>query len=69
MKLEEIREGALELTDSERATLAAELLSSLPALLVEEDDGMAEARRHSEELDEDPTTGVSWSEIKRGLGR
>ncbi len=69
MKLKEIQESALELPDSERATLAAELLGSLPAVLVEDDDGIAEARRRSRELDEDPTAGRTWDQIKRELGR
>ncbi|MCH7227565.1 addiction module protein [Haloferula sp. A504] len=69
MKLKEIQESALELPDSDRAALAAELLGSLPAVLVEDDDGLAEARRRSRELDEDPAAGRTWEEIKQGLGR
>jgi len=69
VKLKEIQKSALELPDSDRATLAAELLGSLPAVLVEDDDGIAEARRRSKELDEDPSAGCTWDEIKRGLGR
>ena len=69
MNLAEIQRSALELPDSERAMLAAELLGSLPAVLVEEDDGLAEARRRGKELDEDPSSGVSWDDIKRGLDR
>lgn len=69
MKLKEIQESALELPDSDRAALAAELLGSLPAVLVEDDDGIAEARRRSKELDEDPAVGRTWEEIKQGLGR
>jgi len=69
VKLEEIQQRAMELTDSDRATLAAELLTSLPSILVDEDEGVAEARRRSRELKEDPSTGCSWDEIKRTLGR
>ena len=69
MKLEELQQRALELPDSDRATLAAELLTSLPAVLVDDDDGIAEARRRSKELDEDPSAGCSWLEIKQALGR
>lgn len=69
MKLAEIQKCALELPDSDRAMLAAELLVSLPAVLVDEDDGIAEAIRRSKELDEDPSMGCSWEEIKRSLGR
>ncbi len=59
----------MELADSDRATLAAELLISLPAILVDEDDGVREARRRSKELDENPSMGCSWEDIKRALGR
>jgi len=69
MKLEEIQKCAMELPDSDRASLAAKLLFSLPAVLVDEDDGIAEARRRSKELDKDPSAGCSWSEIKQALGR
>ncbi len=69
MKLAEIQQRAMELPDSERAALAAELLGSLPAVLVEDDDGIAEARRRSKELNNDPSMGCSWDEIKSGLGR
>ena len=69
MKLEEIQKCALDLPDSDRAALAAELLVSLPAVLVDEDDGIAEAIRRSKELDDDPSMGCSWEEIKHSLGR
>jgi hypothetical protein len=69
MKLEELQKHAMELPDSDRAILAADLLVSLPALLVDEDDGMAEARRRSKEFDEDPSIALSWEELKKSLGR
>jgi hypothetical protein len=40
---------ALRLPESDRAKLAADLLDSLPGILTEDDDGLAEARRRSEE--------------------
>lgn len=69
MKLEEVQRCALDLPDSDRAALAAELLASLPAVLVDQDDGIAEAMRRSKELDADPAMGCSWEEIKVSLGR
>ncbi len=69
MKLEDIQRCALELPDSDRAHLVTELLYSLPAVLAEDDGGVAEARRRSQELDEDPSMGCSWEEIKLSLGR
>ncbi len=51
MKLDEIQKRAMDLPDSERASLAADLLMSLPGILVDADDGIAEARRRTKELD------------------
>jgi hypothetical protein len=67
MSIEEIRNGAMGLPQDERALLAASLLASLPAVLDDDDDGVSEARRRSLDLDEDPTSGVTWDEISRGV--
>lgn len=69
MNAAQIRESAMELPDDERAKLAAELLSSLPAVLSEPDDGVAEAQRRLKELKSDPSAGRSWNDIKGELGR
>lgn len=69
MKLQDTQSRAMELPDGERASLAAELLGSLPAMLVDDDDGIAEARRRSLELADNPSVGCSWEEIRRDLGR
>ncbi|BCU76080.1 addiction module protein [Luteolibacter sp. LG18] len=69
MKLEEIQRHAMELPDTDRAELAAELLNSLPRVLADDDEGIAEARRRAKELDQDPSVGCSWQEIKNALGR
>jgi hypothetical protein len=65
----EIQHQAFALPEAERATLAAGLLASLPPVLVEDDDGVAEAMCRSRELDADPSLGCSWDEIKLALGR
>ena len=69
MKLEEIFSEASKLPEHDRAALAAGLLGTLPVLLADEDDGVAEARLRSRELDEDPANGCTWAEIKQALGR
>ena len=69
MKLEEIQESAMQLPDAQRATLAADLLWSLSGRLVDDDGGIAEARRRSRELSENPSVGCTWEEIRRDLGR
>lgn len=69
MKLEEHQKGALELPDSNRASLATDLLISRSAAVVDEDDGIDEAHHLSKELDENRSAGCSWQEIKQALGR
>ncbi len=69
MKLEEIFREAEKLPEGDRAKLAATLLQTLPVVLADEDDGIAEARRRSQELDEHPEMGCSWEDVKKSLGR
>ncbi len=59
----------MELPEDQRANLAAELLATLPAVLSDDDEGLDEAIRRSQELDEDPKIGLSWEELKSSLGR
>lgn len=68
-RLQDLTKEALSLPTSERARLAAELLDTLPVALADEDEGVAEARRRSAELDVDPGAGLSWAELKKQLGR
>ena len=65
----EIEKVALELPDSQRAKLATHLLESLPPVLDEEDDGVAEAIRRDAELGASPDTGVSLEEFDRQIKR
>jgi hypothetical protein len=69
MTLEQLQESAMQLPDAQRATLAADLLWSLPGVLVDDDDGIVEARRRSRELADNPSVGCKWEEIRRDLGR
>ena len=68
-RVQEIRQQASTLSVSEKAELAADLLESLPPVLDDEDEGVGEARRRDEEMDRDPTTSITWDELRRGLGR
>jgi len=67
--LEEVFREAEKLPEGDRAKLAATLLQTLPLALADDDDGIAEARRRSRELDENPELGCTWEEIKKSLGR
>ena len=55
----EVEKLALDLPDSQRAVLAAHLLRSLPPVLHDEDEGIAEALRRDAEFDANPDTGIS----------
>jgi hypothetical protein len=61
--LAEIESLALKLPESQRAKLAADLLDSLPGVLVDDDEGLAEALRRSEEMDRDPGVCLSHDEF------
>ena len=67
--LEQIESGAMELPDKMRAELASRLLESLPAVMHEDDDGLAEALRRDAELDADPSLGMTLEELKKTVGR
>jgi hypothetical protein len=49
--------------------LAARLLESLPAVLADDDEGIAEAMRRDAEMERDPSIGMTVEELKRSLGR
>ena len=69
MKLEDVEKMAMELPDSDRAVLAGHLLYSLPPPSSGYDVSDAEVDRRRQEMEDDPSIGVTWEEIKRGLGR
>lgn len=59
----EIERLASELPETERALLAAHLLDSLPPVLDEEDEGVAEARKRDADLDSDPKLGMTLEDL------
>ena len=63
----EIKSLAFELSVSERATLASQLLESLPEVLFDDDDGVAEAMRRREELLSKPETGITVEELRERI--
>jgi putative addiction module component (TIGR02574 family) len=58
---------ALDLSESERAVLAAHLLGSLPSVLHDEDEGIAEALRRDAELEPNPSMGISLEELDQRI--
>ena len=67
MAIGEVEKLALDLTETDRAILATQLLKSLPAVLDEADEGMAEALRRDKDLDASPTLGISIEHLDRQI--
>ncbi len=65
----EVEKLALDLPESQRAVLAAHLLGSLPSVLHDEDEGIAEALRRDAELDSNPLAGISLEQLDRQIER
>src|SRR6266850_2332003 len=59
----EIEKLALDLSEEERATLAASLLESLPGILADEDEGFAEASRRDAEIEADPNQAITLAQL------
>jgi hypothetical protein len=64
----ELKKLALELPDAERAALASDLLRSLPPVLHDEDDGIAEALRRDAEFEQNPGIGITIEQLDSMLG-
>ncbi len=60
----EVEKLALDLPERQRATLAANLLESLPPILSDEDEGIAEALRRDAEMDADPGQAISLAQLE-----
>jgi hypothetical protein len=65
----DIEKLALSLPEKERATLAANLLESLPGVLSDEDEGIAEALRRDAELDANPDRAISLAQLGAQIER
>ena len=57
----------MQLPESDRAVLAAHMLSSLPAVLADDDEGVAEALRRDAELDRDAGAVMTVEELRRSV--
>jgi putative addiction module component (TIGR02574 family) len=65
----EVEKLALKLTEDERAVLAARLLGSLPPVLQDADDGIAEALRRDADLGANPSSGLSLEQVDQQVNR
>jgi putative addiction module component (TIGR02574 family) len=64
----EVEKLALDLPERERAALAANLLNSLPGVLSDEDEGVAEALRRNAEIEADSAKAISLAELDSQIG-
>ena len=67
--LAEIETSVFKFPEADRARHAADLLDSLPGVLVEDDEGLAEALRRAEEMDRDPSVCLTHEEFLKAVGR
>jgi putative addiction module component (TIGR02574 family) len=67
--LADIEREAMKLPDRDRACLASRLLDSLPAVLSDDDDGLAEAIRRGAEMDQNPGAAMTLEEVRQAVKR
>ena len=65
----EVEKLALDLPESQRAVLVAHLLGSLPSVLHDKDEGIAEALRRDAELNANPSSGISLEQLDQQVER
>jgi len=65
----EVEKLALDLPESQRAVLAAHLFGSLPSVLHDKDEGIAEALRRDAELNANPSSGISLEQLDQQVER
>ena len=63
----EVKKLAFDLPDAERALLAAHLLRSLPSVLNDEDEGIAEAVRRDAEFEANPEIGITLDQLDQRI--
>ena len=59
----DIEKLALDLPEQQRATLAASLLNSLPGVLSDDDEGVAEALRRDAEMNSESDQSISLAQL------
>lgn len=67
--ISEVEKLALDLPVGDRAVLAAHLLETLPTVLHDDDEGIAEAGRRDAELDSRPDLGISLEDLDQQVER
>jgi len=68
-RITEVEKLALDLPENQRAVLAVHLLRSLPPVLHDEDEGIAEALRRDAGLDADASLAIPLKELDQRIER
>jgi putative addiction module component (TIGR02574 family) len=63
----EVEKLAQDLSENDRAVLAAHLLGSLPPVLHDEDEGIAEALRRDADLEANPSGGLTLEQLDQQI--
>ena len=63
----EIEKLAQDLSENDRAVLAAHLLGSLPPVLHDEDEGIAEALRRDADLEANPSGALTLEKLDQRI--
>jgi hypothetical protein len=63
----EVEKLAFNLSDCDRAVLASHLLRSLPPVLEDDDEGIAEALRRDAELDASADLGITLDQLDQRI--
>ena len=63
----EIEKLAQDLSENDKAVLAAHLLGSLPPVLHDEDEGIAEALRRDADLEANPSGGLTLEQLDQRI--
>jgi hypothetical protein len=67
--INEVETLAFDLTETQRAVLAVHLLQSLPPVLQDDDEGLAEALRRDAELDAQPEIAISMEQLDQRIAQ
>lgn len=65
--LNELTSMVMRLPDEQRAQLVANLLGSLPSVLTDQDEGIAEALRRDAELDDGSQQAISLDDLDAAI--
>lgn len=65
VSISKVRQWATDLPETQRAVLAAHLLRTLPSVLHDEDEGLAEALRRDADMERHPSKSLTLPKLDR----